>query len=73
MVSKGKTETPQPEPFTMSDEELALHRHRYREARRAGMSMRDAKLFALELQLDIGAMRALAAQGCPSHLLLRVL
>ena len=61
----------QPDP-TLSDEQLALHRHRYREARRAGMGMRDAKLFAYST-IDVEEMRALARKGCPAELMLRVL
>ena len=66
-------ETKQPEPFDLSDEQLALHRHRYRQARRVGMSMRDAKLFALEHTMDVGEMRALAKAGCPPDLMLLIL
>ena len=73
MVSKGTTQPePAPEPIHLSDEQLALHRHRYREARRAGMTMRDAKLFASS-SLDIQKMRDLAAHGCPPHLILLIL
>lgn len=56
----------------LSDEQLALHRHRYREGRRMGMTMRDAKLFASS-RIDLEDMRALARRGCPAELLLRVL
>ena len=63
-------ETTQPEP--LSDAQLALHRHRYREGRRMGMSMRDAKLFASS-KVDLEEMRSLARKGCPGYLLLRVL
>lgn len=69
----GDQETRQPEPFVLTDEQLALHRHRYREARRAGLTMRDAKLFAASTSLDIQAMRDLAEHGCPSHLILLIL
>ena len=65
-------ETQRPEPFDLSDEQLALHRHRYRAARRAGMTMRDSKLFAYST-VDIEEMRALARKGCPAELMLRVL
>lgn len=68
----SKQET-RPEPFDLSDEQLSLHRHRYRAARKAGMTPRDAKLFALETGMDIGQMRDLAAQGCPPHLILMIL
>ena len=62
----------QPDRFSLSDDQLALHRHRYREARRAGLTMRDAKLFASS-SLDIGKMRSLAENGCPPHLILLIL
>lgn len=63
-------ETTQPE---LSDQALAPHRHRYREARRAGMTMRDAKLFALEPTMDVGELRDLARRGCPPELMLLIL
>jgi len=66
-------ETKPPEPFELSDEQLCLHRYRYRQARRVGMSPRDAKLFALELAMDVSEMRALAERGCPPHLMLLIL
>ena len=67
-MSKGTT---QPE-HSMSDEQLALHRYRYRAARRCGLTMRDAKLFA-HSSIDIEAMRDLARRGCPPHLILLIL
>lgn len=73
---RGRTvsqETKRPEPFELSDEQLCLHRYRYRQARHAGMSMRDAKLFALEHSMDVGEMRALAKAGCPPDLMLLIL
>lgn len=65
-------ETQQPDPFPLSDEQLGLQRHRYREARRAGMTMRDAKLFASS-KIDLEEMRALRRRGCNPDLLLRIL
>ena len=66
-------ETTQPEiSVRISDEQLLLHRWRYREARRAGMSMRDAKLFASS-SIDIEEMRRVAASGYPADQLLRYL
>lgn len=56
----------------LSDRELELHRHRYREARRSGMNWTDAKLFASS-HIDIEEMRALARKGCQPELLLRIL
>lgn len=66
-------EEKQPDPFAwLSDEALALHRHRYRAGRACGMTMRDAKLFASS-RIDIEEMRSLARKGCEPHLLLRIL
>lgn len=74
MPTKGsrQEETPQPSAVHLSDEQLVLHRHRYREARRVGLTMRDAKLFAASSS-DIQKMRDLAARGCPPHLILLIL
>ena len=63
----------QPEPFELSDEALALHRHRYREARRAGLGPRDAKLFAEEPSMDVAQLRDLVRRGCPIDLMLLIL
>lgn len=72
--TKSKDDPPdRPDPAALSDEALKLHRHRYREARKAGMGWTDAKLFAAALEIDVEAMRALARTGCPPHLLLRIL
>lgn len=65
-------ETTQPEPLGFTDEQLALHRHRYRAARACGLDMRDAKLFASS-NCDIQEMRDLASRGCPPHLILLIL
>jgi hypothetical protein len=46
--------------------------HRKREARQAGMSVVEARLFA-ESEIDIGELRRLVKQKCPSELLARVL
>jgi hypothetical protein len=72
LISSKKEEDPQPEPEPLSDEQLILHRHRYKEARRMGMQWRDAKLFASS-QIDIEEMRSLARKGCPPEQLLRIL
>jgi len=74
-IMSPKKDDQEPEPIpavALSDETLKLHRHRYREGRRAGMGFTDAKLFASS-QVDIEAMRALARKGCDPHLLLRIL
>ena len=70
---KVSSQETQPEPFPMTDDQLALHRHRYREARRAGLGPRDAKLFAAELSMDVGQLRELARRGCPTELMLLIL
>lgn len=73
---KGKQAAPKdpwPDDRLLSDDALALHRHRYRAARAVGLGPRDAKLFAYSLEMDIGQLRALARRGCPPHLLLRIL
>lgn len=72
-MSTKEKDQEQPDPLGLSDEQLALHRHRYRAARRCGMSMRDAKFFALEATMDIGQMRDLAKAGCPPELMLLIL
>jgi hypothetical protein len=56
----------------MSDEAAGLYRHRYREARRAGMVYIDAALFASS-DADVGMMRRLARDGCSPDLILRIL
>lgn len=72
-MSTQEKDQEQPDPIHLSDEQLALHRHRYRAARQVGLSMRDAKLFALEPSMDIGEMRDLARRGCPPELMLLIL
>lgn len=62
----------QPDLPGLSDEELKLYRHRYREARRAGMDWTHAKLFASS-EIDLEEMRALRRKGCDPNLLLRIL
>lgn len=75
-LSNQKKDKPEPEHLAaaavLSDEQLLLHRHRYREARRAGMNVTNAKLFA-SAPVDIEEMRALARQGCRPDLILRIL
>jgi hypothetical protein len=69
----AKKEEREPDGFAvLSSEVLLLHRYRYREARKAGMGMRDAKLFASS-QIDVEDMRALARHGCAPDLMLRIL
>lgn len=74
MGIKSPKQPPEDRPSLapLSDRELQLHRHRYREGRRSGMNFTDAKLFASS-HVDIEEMRALARKGCQPELLLRIL
>lgn len=46
------------------DERLEVLRRRYMEARRAGLTIVEARLFA-ESDRDVGELRQLVAAGCP--------
>ena len=75
MASKGSTAKDQPDPLPeglLSDEQLLLHRWRYREARRMNFTWLEAKLFASS-EIDVEDMRALARNGCRPDLILRIL
>lgn len=63
---------PWPDEPVRSPEQAKRHGWRYKEARRAGLSRRDAQLFASS-QIDIEDMRRLARRGCPPHLILPLL
>jgi hypothetical protein len=54
------------------DERLEVLRNRYTEARRAGLSMVEARLFA-ESDEDVGVLRKLVEKGCAPQLIARVL
>ena len=47
-----------------SDELLEVVRRRYTEARQAGLTIVEAKLFA-ESEADVGELRRLVQAGCP--------
>ncbi len=47
-----------------SDEQLQVLRRRYTEARKAGLTLVEAKLFA-ESDADVGELRRLVRAGCP--------
>jgi len=47
-----------------SDEQLEVVRRRYTEARKAGLTIIEAKLFA-ESDADVGELRRLVRAGCP--------
>lgn len=59
-----------PEPVP-SDGELALHRWRYREGRRMGMTWFEAKFFASS-KIDIEEMRRLLGHGCSAEQLFKI-
>lgn len=61
-----------PTPAPLSDEQLELHRWRYKEARRMHFTWREAKLFASS-SIDLEEMRVLARGGCTPDLILRIL
>jgi len=48
----------------ISDEQLEVLRRRYTEARRAGLTIAEATLFA-ESDADVGELRRLVRDGCP--------
>lgn len=61
-----------PELPRLSDEELGVRRHRYKQARRAGLSIAEAELFAGS-DADVGILRFLAAKQCPVDLIAKIL
>lgn len=56
----------------VSDELLEVRRRRYREARRAGLSIVEAELFA-DSDSDIGFLRNLVRDGCDPGLIASIL
>lgn len=50
-----------------------VRRRRYREARKAGMSRDEARVFAYDDALDIGELRRLVAGRCPSEQIAAIL
>lgn len=61
-----------PEPVETSDELLEVRRRRYKEARRAGLSIAESHLFA-DSETDIGVLRRLVADGCSPRLIAQIL
>jgi hypothetical protein len=57
---------------TMSTEQAVMWSRRLKEARRAGMTRIEARMFA-ESEMDIGELRRLVAKGCPPMLLAKLL
>ena len=60
-----------PEAPVLSDEALEVRRRRYREARRAGLSIAEASLFA-DSTSDVALLRKLVGFGCPAHQIARI-
>lgn len=54
------------------DEPARVRRRRYREARDAGLTMLEARLFA-DSDQDIGTLRKLVARGCGHELIAKIL
>jgi len=52
------------ETADISDEQLEVLRRRYTEARRAGLTIAEATLYA-ESDADVGELRRLVRDGCP--------
>lgn len=48
----------------LTDEQLEILRRRYTEARKAGLTIVEARLFA-ESDADVGELRRLVEHGCP--------
>jgi len=75
LINKDQTPKEQPEDppaGLLSDEQLARHRWRYREARRMNFTWLEAKLFASS-EIDVEDMRSLARNGCSPDLILKIL
>lgn len=53
------------------DELLEVRRRRYKEARRAGLTIPEAKLFA-DSDTDVGVLRRLVALQCPDKWLPKI-
>ena len=60
-------ETKHPE----SDEMLEVRRRRYKDARRAGLTIPESHLFA-DSEVDVGQLRSLAKAGCPPRLIAQI-
>lgn len=58
-------------PEITDEQREALYR-RYQEARRAGLSIVEANLFA-DSGTDVGLLRRLVAKGCPPELIREIL
>jgi hypothetical protein len=61
------TETDEP----LTEEERKVLRWRFRQTRALGLSHVEARM-AAECGVDVGALRALVASGCPPSLALRI-
>ncbi len=59
------------EPPHLSDEMYQVHKRRYLEARAAGLTIVESKLFA-DSERDVGQLRSLVASHCPTGLLAKI-
>ncbi len=65
------SETDVAEEDAQGDELVEVQRRRYQEARRAGLTIVEAKLFA-DSDCDVGLLRACIRGGCPLDVLVRI-
>src|SRR5690348_10670210 len=71
MSPKPNPKDPWPDPPELpplSDEALEVRRNRYREAKRAGLSIVEAEIFSSN-GVDVGQLRRLVTKGCPVALI----
>lgn len=65
------SDAPDP-PLVLCDEALEVRRHRYQEARAAGLSIAEAELFA-DGDGDVGVLRKLVAGACDPAMIAAIL
>ena len=65
------TRDPGGQPVVLCEQERALRRWRYRQLRRLGLTILEARLLT-EAGIDLGPIRALVAGGCPPRLAFRI-
>lgn len=61
----------EPELYEFDWETSAVYYKRYREAKKAGLTMAERRLFA-ESDTDIGVLRKLVEDGCPVDLIRKI-
>lgn len=62
-----------PDAPELSDEARVARRNRYKEARRAGLSIVEASLFADDVEASVGQLRKLVAGGATPEQIARIL